>query len=107
MIFSRLSFLNAASAFALLFAGDAAIRGVYAHGGHGGGEQLPEGEFRVTPVTTIEGHGGFETNLDGKPEHYAIDGQFGYVFEWGLPNNGSFAIEAAIIVILTFRACIK
>ena len=96
MIFSRLSFLNAASAFALLFAGDAAIRGVYAHGGHGGGEQLPEGEFRVTPVITIEGHGGFETNLDGKPEHYAIDGQFGYVFEWGLPNNGTFAIEAAI-----------
>ena len=96
MIFSRLSFLNAASALALLLAGDAAIRGVHAHGGHGGGEQLPEGEFRATPVITIEGHGGFETNLDGKPEHYAIDGQFGYVFEWGLPNNGSFAIEATL-----------
>ncbi|KZR85313.1 hypothetical protein [Synechococcus sp. MIT S9504] len=96
MIFSRLSFLNAAAGLALLCAGDAAIRGVYAHGGHGGGEQLPDGEFRATPVITIEGHGGFETNLDGKPEHYAIDGQFGYVFEWGLPNNGIFAIEATI-----------
>ena len=96
MIFSRLSFLNAASALALLLAGDAAIRGVHAHGGHGGGEQVPAGEFRVTPVITIEGHGGMETNLDGKPEHYAIDGQFGYVFEWGLPNNGVFAIEGSI-----------
>ena len=96
MIFSRLSFLNAASALALLLAGDASIRGVHAHGGHGGGEQVPAGEFRVTPVITIEGHGGMETNLDGKPEHYAIDGQFGYVFEWGLPNNGVFAIEGSI-----------
>ena len=96
MIFSRLSFLNAASALALLLASDAAIRGVHAHGGHGGGEQVPEGEFKVTPVITIEGHGGFETNLDGNPEHYAIDGQFGYVFEWGLPNNGVFAIEGSI-----------
>ena len=96
MIFSRLSFLNAAAGLALLLAGDAAIRGVHAHGGHGGGEQVPEGEFKVTPVITIEGHGGFETNLDGKPEHYAIDGQFGYVFEWGLPNNGVFAIEGSI-----------
>ena len=96
MIFSRLSFLNAAAGLALLLTGDAAIRGVHAHGGHGGGEQVPEGEFKVTPVITIEGHGGFETNLDGKPEHYAIDGQFGYVFEWGLPNNGVFAIEGSI-----------
>ena len=96
MLFSRLSFLNAAAVFALLLAGDTAIRGVHAHGGHGGGEQVPEGEFRVTPVITIEGHGGMETNLDGKPEHYAIDGQFGYVFEWGLPNNGVFAIEGSI-----------
>ena len=96
MLFSRHSFLNAAAVFALLLAGDTAIRGVHAHGGHGGGEQVPEGEFRVTPVITIEGHGGMETNLDGKPEHYAIDGQFGYVFEWGLPNNGVFAIEGSI-----------
>ena len=97
MIFSRLSFLNAAAGLALLLAGDAAIRGVHAHGGHGGGgEQLPAGESRVTPTITIEGHGGFETNLNGDPSHYAIDGQFGYVFEWGLPNNGTFAIEATV-----------
>ena len=32
---------------------------------HGGveGEELEEGEYRVRPVITIEGHGGFENNL--------------------------------------------
>ena len=69
-----------------------------AGGNHGGGgaESLEAGEFRTSPVLTIEGHGGFETNLEGSPEHYAIDGLFGVVMEWGLGNNGSFAIEAAI-----------
>jgi hypothetical protein len=57
---------------------------------------LQQGEFNARPVVTIEGHGGFETNLEGRPEHYAIDGQFGAVLEWGLPNKGSFAIEAQI-----------
>ncbi|MGC6482233.1 MAG: hypothetical protein ACON4T_01485 [Synechococcus sp.] len=67
---------------------------------HGGGSEadLKSGEFRSTPVITLEGHGGFENNLtsEGKPAHYAIDGLFGGVMEWGLPNQGSFAIEAAI-----------
>ena len=89
--------LNTIWALALLMAGDAAIRSAQAHGGHGGGgEELPAGEFRTTPIITIEGHGGFENNLDGRPQHYAIDGQFGVVLEWGLPNNGSFAIEASM-----------
>ena len=57
---------------------------------------MPPGQFRAIPVITIEGHGGFENNLEGHPEHYAIDGQFGVVLEWGLPNEGSFAIEAAL-----------
>ena len=65
---------------------------------HGGveREELEEGEYRVRPVITIEGHGGFENNLVevGKPEHYAIDALVGTVLEWGLSNNGSFAIEA-------------
>ena len=49
-------------------------------------------------MITIEGHGGFENNLveEGKPEHYAIDGLFGVVFEWGLENGGSFAVEAQV-----------
>ena len=69
----------------------------FAHGSHGGGgEALEAGEFDFTPLITIEGHGGFDTNLEGDPKHYAIDGMFGGVFEWGLGNGGSFAIEAAI-----------
>ena len=67
---------------------------------HGGGseEELNEGEFRSMPVITLEGHGGYENNLtsEGKPSHYAIDGMFGAVMEWGLANQSSFAIEAAI-----------
>ena len=97
MIFSRLSFLNAASALSLLLVGDAAIRGAYAHGGHGGGgEQLPAGESRATPTITIEGHAGFENNLNEPGKHYAVDALFGYLFEWGLPNEGTFAIEATV-----------
>lgn len=70
---------------------------VYAHGSHGGdGATLEAGEFDFTPIVTIEGHGGFDTNLEGEPRHYAIDGMFGGVFEWGLENGGSFAIEAAV-----------
>ncbi|MDB4683179.1 hypothetical protein OAF05_00835 [bacterium] len=81
----------------LLLGGDLAFHPVRAHGAHGGGgEELKPGEFTARPVVTIEGHGGFETNLEGRPEHYAIDGQFGAVLEWGLPNKGSFAIEAQI-----------
>ena len=67
-----------------------------AHGGGGGEEPPPPGEFRAIPVITIEGHGGFETNLEGNPEHYAIDGLFGSVLEWGLGNGGSLSIEAAV-----------
>ncbi|MGB1021379.1 MAG: hypothetical protein ACPGXW_01020 [Synechococcus sp.] len=68
-----------------------------AHGSHGGGdEQLEAGEFDFTPLITIEGHGGFETNLDDNPKHYAIDGLFGGVFQWGLGNGGSLTIEAAL-----------
>ena len=69
--------------------------GNHNHGGSGE-EALEAGEFRTSPVLSIEGHGGFMTNLDGSPEHYAIDGLFGVVMEWGLENGGSLAIEAAI-----------
>ena len=79
---------------------DALLTAAHSHGAHGGGsaQDLDPGEYRVRPVITIEGHGGFENNLveEGKPEHYAIDGLFGVVFEWGLENGGSFAIEAAV-----------
>ena len=92
----KFKLLKAVSFLALLAAGDSALQPVRAHGSAGGEEPLPPGEFRAIPVMTIEGHGGFENNLEGHPEHYAIDGQFGVVLEWGLPNEGSFAIEASL-----------
>ncbi|MEB3266390.1 MAG: hypothetical protein VKN13_07245, partial [Cyanobacteriota bacterium] len=68
---------------------------VLAHGVPGG-EELAPGEFQLSPVITLEGHAGLENNLEDRPRHYAIDGLFGMVMEWGLPNRGSFAIEAMI-----------
>ena len=91
MFRSRLALL------ALLLSPFASMSPAAAHGSHGGsGESLEAGDFDFTPIITIEGHGGFDTNLEGDPKHYAIDGVFGGVFEWGLSNGGSFAIEAAI-----------
>ena len=91
MFRSRLALL------ALLLSPFASISPAEAHGSHGGsGEVLEAGEFDFTPIITIEGHGGFDNNLEDQPRHYAIDGLFGGVFEWGLGNGGSFAIEAAI-----------
>jgi hypothetical protein len=66
-----------------------------AHGAPGGDELTP-GEFQLSPVITLEGHAGLENNLEEKPRHYAIDGLIGVVMEWGLPNRGSFAIEAMV-----------
>ena len=85
---------------------DALLTAAHSHGAHGGGsaQDLDPGEYRVRPVITIEGHGGFENNLveEGQPEHYAIDGLFGVVFEWGLENGGSFAVEAQVGPALVF-----
>lgn len=70
----------------------------FSHGAHGGDtkEQLSAGEFDFTPVITLEGHGGFDPNLEGDPKHYAIDGLFGGVFSWGLGNGASLSVEAAV-----------
>ena len=68
-----------------------------AHGSHGGADsELDAGEFDFTPIVAIEGHGGFDTNLEGDPEHYALDGLFGGVFSWGLGGGASLSIEAAV-----------
>jgi hypothetical protein len=84
--------LLAPAALALACALPAPVR---AHGAAGGPELAP-GEFQLSPVITLEGHAGLENNLEDRPRHYAIDGLFGVVMEWGLPNRGSFAIEAMI-----------
>ncbi|MEB3199041.1 MAG: hypothetical protein VKK62_00770 [Synechococcaceae cyanobacterium] len=84
--------LLAPAALALAWLGGLPAR---AHGGFGDVDLAP-GQFRLSPVVTLEGHAGYENNLMGQPSHYAIDGLFGAVMEWGLPNRGSFAIEAMI-----------
>ena len=91
----RQSLLLSAALFSGLTVADALQHNAYAHGGVEG-EELEPGEFRARPVITIEGHGGFKNNLEGRPQHYAIDGLFGGVLEWGLENGGSFAIEAQV-----------
>ena len=97
MFRSRLALL------ALLLSPFATISPAEAHGSHGGGgESLEAGEFDFTPIISIEGHGGFDTNLEGDPKHYAIDGLLGGVFEWGLGNGASLAIEAAIGPVLVW-----
>ena len=63
---------------------------VLAHGSHGGSDvELEAGEFDFSPIITIEGHGGFDTNLDGDPRHYAVDGLFGGSFSWGVGNGAA------------------
>ena len=90
-------FRSSLALLALLLSPFASISPAEAHGSHGGsGEALEAGDFDFTPILTIEGHGGFDNNLEDQPRHYALDGLFGGVFEWGLGNGGSFAIEAAI-----------
>jgi hypothetical protein len=88
---TRTTILAAMAALASIGAPQPAL----AHGA-AGGEELRPGEFRIRPVVTLEGHAGLENNLDGQPRHYAIDGLFGAVFEWGLDQGGNFAIEAQI-----------
>ena len=75
----------------------AAPTAALAHGSHGGTEtELEAGEFDFSPIISIEGHGGFDTNLDGDPRHYAIDGMFGGVFSWGLGQGATLSVEAAV-----------
>ena len=95
---TALSLLTALAPLGLQIATPQAAQAGAGHN-HGGAKQadLPAGEFRVMPVITLEGHGGYENNLttEGKPAHYAIDAMVGTVMEWGLPNQSIFAIEAS------------
>ena len=88
-------FIRAGAYAAFLVISTSSFTAVRAHGA-AGGESLEAGEFKASPVMTIEGHAGLEDNLEGQPRHYAIDLQFGGVFEWGLEKDGAFAIEALI-----------
>ena len=95
---TALSLLTALAPLGLQIATPQAAQAGAGHN-HGGANQadLPAGDFRVMPVITLEGHGGYENNLttEGKPAHYAIDAMVGAVMEWGLPNQSIVAIEAS------------
>ena len=63
MIRSRLLFL------ALLLSPFASMAPAHAHGSHGGGSELEAGEFDFTPLLTVEGHAGFDDNLEIPEKH--------------------------------------
>jgi len=67
-----------------------------AHGDAGGAVQLEPGRFKISPLLTIEGHGGLENNVPGQPRHYALDGLVGVALGWGFEGGGSLEIEASL-----------
>ena len=90
MIRSRLLFL------ALILSPFASMAPVHAHGSHGGGSELEAGEFDFTPLLTVEGHAGFDDNLEIPEKHYAADFLIGGEFAWGLGDNKQFSLSAFV-----------
>ncbi|QNI61335.1 putative conserved secreted protein [Synechococcus sp. TAK9802] len=90
MIRSRLLFL------ALILSPFASMAPVHAHGSHGGGSELEAGEFDFTPLLTVEGHAGFDDNLEIPEKHYAADFLIGGEFAWGLGNDKQFSLSAFV-----------
>ena len=69
---------------------------VHAHGSHGGGSELEAGEYDFTPLLTVEGHAGFDDNLEIPEKHYAADFLIGGEFAWGLGNDKQFSLSAFV-----------
>ncbi len=67
-----------------------------AHGSHGGGAELEAGEFDFTPIFTVEGHAGFDDNLEIPEKHYAADFLIGGEFAWGFGNGKQFSLSAFV-----------
>ena len=68
----------------------------HAHGSHGSGAELEAGEFNFTPLLTVEGHAGFDDNLEIPEKHYAADFLIGGEFAWGLGNDKQFSLSAFV-----------
>ena len=82
---------------ALVLSPLASITPAQAHGSHGGGgETLEAGEFDFTPLITIEGHLGYDNNLEIKEEHQAVDFLIGGEWAWGLGNDKQFSLSAFV-----------
>ena len=69
---------------------------VHAHGSHGSDAELEAGEFDFTPLITVEGHAGFDDNLEIPEKHFAADFLIGGEFAWGLGNNKQFSLSAFV-----------
>ena len=91
MIRSRLIFL------AFLLSPLASISPAYSHGSHGGGgSDLKAGEFDFTPLLTVEGHAGYDNNLEIPESHFAGDFLIGAEWAWGLGNDQKITLSAFV-----------
>ena len=81
---------------ALFLSPFASMAPAHAHGSHGGGTELEAGEFDFTPLITVEGHAGFDDNLEIPEKHYAADFLIGGEFAWGLGNDKQFSLSAFV-----------
>ena len=81
---------------ALFLSPFASMAPAHAHGSHGGGAELEAGEFDFTPLLTVEGHAGFDDNLEIPEKHYAADFLIGGEFAWGLGNKKQFSLSAFV-----------
>ncbi|MCB4406456.1 hypothetical protein [Synechococcus sp. MU1642] len=79
----------------------ASMAPVHAHGSHGSGSELKAGEFDFTPLITVEGHAGFDDNLENPEKHYAADFLIGGEFAWGLGDGKQFSLAAFVGPTLT------
>ena len=57
---------------------------------------MEAGEFDFTPILTVEGHAGFDDNLEIPEKHYAADFLIGGEFAWGLGNDKQFFLSAFV-----------
>ncbi len=90
MIRSRLLLL------ALFLSPFASMAPAHAHGSHGVVAELEAGEFDFTPLITVEGHLGFDDNLEIPEKHYAADFLIGGEFAWGLGNDKQLSLSAFV-----------
>ena len=79
----------------------ASMAPVHAHGSHGSGAELKAGEFDFTPLITVEGHAGFDDNLENPEKHYAADFLIGGEFAWGLGDGKQFSLAVFVGPTLT------
>ena len=81
---------------ALFLSPFASMAPAHAHGSHGGGAELEAGEFDFTPLLTIEGHAGYDNNLEISEKHFAGDFLIGAEWAWGLGNNQQISLSAFV-----------